>query len=84
MAAASAGRKARTWARFLHTGEAGGVPGQILASLASLGGTLLVWTGLALVWRRFRAWVKRRRASAAQPELELGLFDARPEQTPEG
>jgi uncharacterized iron-regulated membrane protein len=83
-AASSAGRKARTWARFLHTGEAGGLPGQILAFLASLGGSLLVWTGLALVLRRFRAWVKRRKASAAQPELDLGLFDARPEQTPEG
>lgn len=83
-AASSPGRKARTWARFLHTGEAGGVPGQIVAFLASLGGTLLVWTGLSLVWRRFRAWVKRRKASAAQPEIELGLFDARPEQTPEG
>ncbi|MCM3872472.1 MAG: PepSY domain-containing protein [Pyrinomonadaceae bacterium] len=82
--ASSAGRKARTWARFLHTGEAGGVPGQILAFLASLGGSLLVWTGLALVLRRFRAWVKRRKASAAESEHELGLFDARPEQTHEG
>jgi uncharacterized iron-regulated membrane protein len=81
---ASAGRKARTWARFLHTGEAGGIPGQFLAGLASLGGGLLVWTGLALVWRRFRAWLKRRRASTIQRELELGLFDAQPEQTPEG
>ncbi|MCM3903886.1 MAG: PepSY domain-containing protein [Pyrinomonadaceae bacterium] len=70
-AASSPGRKARTWMRFLHTGEAGGVPGQTVAGLASLGGTLLVWTGLALVWRRFRAWVKRRKPSANQPDIEL-------------
>jgi uncharacterized iron-regulated membrane protein len=70
-AASSPGRKARTWARFLHTGEAGGVPGQILAGVASLGGTLLVWTGLALVWRRFRGWVKRRKARVDQIEIEL-------------
>jgi uncharacterized iron-regulated membrane protein len=47
------GRKIRTWLRFLHTGEALGWPGQLLAGLVSLGATVLVWTGFALAWRRF-------------------------------
>jgi uncharacterized iron-regulated membrane protein len=46
-------RKVRLWLRFLHTGEALGWAGQLLAGLASLGATLLVWTGMALAWRRF-------------------------------
>ena len=47
------GRQARTWLRFLHTGEALGFPGQFLAGLACLGGCFLVYTGFALAWRRF-------------------------------
>lgn len=47
------GRQARFWMRFLHTGEALGIAGQAIAALASLGGAVLVWTGLALSWRRF-------------------------------
>lgn len=50
------GRRARSWLRFLHTGEALGLSGQFIAGLASLGGMVLVWTGYALAWRRFRAW----------------------------
>jgi uncharacterized iron-regulated membrane protein len=49
----SAGRRLRTWTRFLHTGEALGWPGQLIAGLACLGGCFLVYTGLALAWRRF-------------------------------
>jgi uncharacterized iron-regulated membrane protein/flavodoxin len=52
-AGASLGRKARTWARGLHTGEALGFAGQTVAGLASFGGCFLVWTGLAMAWRRF-------------------------------
>ncbi|HEX8295334.1 MAG TPA: PepSY-associated TM helix domain-containing protein [Chthoniobacteraceae bacterium] len=48
------GRQLRSWARFLHTGEAGGIIGQTLAALASAAGAVLVWTGFALSWRRFR------------------------------
>ena len=54
------GRKLRTIARFLHTGEILGVGGQIIAAIASLGGAVLVWTGLALGFRRLAAWLKRR------------------------
>lgn len=48
------GRRLRTWARFVHTGEAGGVPGQVIGALVCAGACLLVYTGLALAWRRFR------------------------------
>lgn len=52
----TAGRRARSWLRFAHTGEAAGVIGQTIAGLVSAGGALLVWTGLSLSWRRFRLW----------------------------
>jgi hypothetical protein len=35
--------------------------------LASAGGSVLVWTGLALAWRRLRNW--RRRAGSSEPIL---------------
>ncbi len=73
-AAASAGRKLRTWVRALHTGEAFGVVGQTVAGLASLGGCFLVWTGLAMAWRRFR-----HRKRAAEDATTLPQF-AVPEQ----
>lgn len=50
----SLGRQLRSWARFVHTGEAGGVPGQTIAAFASAGAAVLVCTGFALAWRRFR------------------------------
>lgn len=62
------GRRLRAWVRPLHTGEAAGLPGQAIAGLASAGGAMLAWTGVALAWRRFRAW--RRRAGSNEPLLE--------------
>ena len=64
-ASLSLGRRLRTWARTTHTGEAGRLPGQIIACVASLGGGLLVWTGLSLALRRFRAWRVRARTGEA-------------------
>ena len=64
----SRGQKWRGWMRFGHTGELGGLPGQIAAGLASAGGAVLVWTGLALALRRFAGWRRtttRDRARAA-------------------
>jgi uncharacterized iron-regulated membrane protein len=63
------GRTIRAWVRPVHTGEAGGVVGQCVAALASAGGVVLVWTGLALAWRRFRARNARtsRRTSDVAP-----------------
>jgi uncharacterized iron-regulated membrane protein len=49
----SAGQRLRGWLRFAHTGEVYGFVGQTIAGLASLGAAVLVWTGLALSWRRF-------------------------------
>ncbi|MEQ8207329.1 MAG: PepSY-associated TM helix domain-containing protein [Woeseia sp.] len=46
------GAKARTFVRFLHTGEVFGFLGQTLAGLASLAACLLAYTGIALAWRR--------------------------------
>jgi sulfite reductase (NADPH) flavoprotein alpha-component len=61
----STGRKLRSWFRGLHTGEAFGFFGQTIAGLASLGGCFLVWTGLAMAWRRFRSW----RREAEEPSV---------------
>lgn len=59
------GRQLRSILRFAHTGEVAGVIGQTIAGLVSLGGAVLVITGLALATRRFRAWVAKR----AKPAL---------------
>jgi len=62
------GRQARTWMRFVHTGEYYGLLGQTVAGIASAGGALLVWTGIALAYRRFRGWLARRgRGAASEP-----------------
>ena len=66
----STGRQLRSIMRFAHTGEVLGVPGQTVAGLVSAGGVVLVWTGIALAWRRFRAWTKRR---GAKPAEELAV-----------
>ena len=60
-----AARNARSWIRWLHTGEAGGLAGQTLAGIASAGACMLVYTGWMLSWRRFRAWRQRTRRGAA-------------------
>ncbi|MDR0780759.1 MAG: PepSY domain-containing protein [Pseudomonadales bacterium] len=50
-------QRLRSIARFLHTGEVLGFWGQTLAGVASFAAVLLVWTGLALSWRRLiSAW----------------------------
>ena len=63
----SLGRRLRSIARFAHTGEVLGIPGQTIAGLATAGSVVLVWTGLALAWRRWRAWMKRRAPERAEP-----------------
>ena len=61
---ANMGRTLRVLFRVLHTGEVGGVLGQLVAGLASAGGAVLVYTGVALAWRRYRAWTARGRRGA--------------------
>ena len=59
------GRRMRLLLRFAHTGEVAGLIGQTVAGLVSAGGAVLVWTGIALTWRRFRNW-RSRKAHAAE------------------
>jgi uncharacterized iron-regulated membrane protein len=54
------GQKARSWIRFLHTGEALGIAGQTVAGLVSFTSILMVWTGLALAYRRLVQPLTRR------------------------
>ncbi len=49
----SPGFKVRRWLRYAHTGEVYGVVGQSIAGTVSLGAAVMVWTGLAMSWRRF-------------------------------
>ena len=62
------GRQLRSILRFAHTGEVAGIVGQTIAGLVSLGGAVLVWTGLSLALRRLYAWLsKRRRTVIMEP-----------------
>lgn len=63
-AATSRGQRWRLWARFAHTGELGGLAGQVVAGLASAAGALLVYTGLSLALRRLARTRKTARATA--------------------
>lgn len=60
----SPGLQARVWIRFLHTGAAFGLPGKIVATVATAASLVLVYTGFALSWRRFF-----RRSPAAKPAM---------------
>jgi uncharacterized iron-regulated membrane protein len=44
----------RDWSRFLHTGEIGGIAGELLATLTCLVTLFVVWTGYALALTRLR------------------------------
>ncbi|WP_035603325.1 PepSY-associated TM helix domain-containing protein [Haloferula sp. BvORR071] len=68
--AMSKGRQWRLWTRWIHTGEAGGWLGQLLAAFSAIAATVLVWTGLALRWRRF--FGKKARAVVEGPAAETG------------
>ena len=65
----SVGRRLRSWLRFVHTGEYYGLIGQTIAGLVSIGGVVLVWTGVSLAIRRFLNWIasrSRRRAASSR------------------
>src|SRR5262249_34968651 len=64
----TAGERARSLMRFVHTGEFYGVAGQTIAGIASAAGAMLVFTGLSLALRRLWAWnARRNRSSVAVP-----------------
>ena len=67
----SPGRRVRSWMRFIHTGEAFGFVGQAIAGIASAGAAVLVWTGLALAFRRLLAWLARRSRSRVTENVSL-------------
>ncbi len=58
-AAQGRGRRARSFLRFAHTGEYFGLLGQTIAGLVTLATVVLVWTGIALAWRRMRDALRR-------------------------
>jgi uncharacterized iron-regulated membrane protein len=62
----SAGQKLRGWFRFAHTGELAGLTGQLIAGIASAGGAVLVWTGLALAVRRLLGWTRLRTLTSSR------------------
>jgi uncharacterized iron-regulated membrane protein len=55
----NSGRRLRTWARFSHTGEAGGFLGQTIAAVVAAAASLLVFTGITLSIKRLLAWRAR-------------------------
>ena len=55
----NSGRRLRTWARFSHTGEAGGIIGITIAAIAAAGASFLVFTGITLSIKRLLAWRAR-------------------------
>jgi uncharacterized iron-regulated membrane protein len=63
------GRRLRTWLRFAHTGEFYGISGQTVAGLASAGGAVLAYTGMALAVRRLWSWLRRRRDRAPEERV---------------
>lgn len=61
----TAGMRARIFVRYLHTGEIFGFLGQTIAGLGSIASLFLVWTGLALSYRRLiRPVIQKRRTAA--------------------
>lgn len=62
------GRRGQQFFRHAHTGEYWGVAGQALAAIASLGAVCLVWTGMAMAWRRAVRRSRRPATEAPPPE----------------
>jgi len=61
----NSGRRLRSWLRFAHTGEAGGIVGQTIAGIASTGAAILAITGLSLAIRRLSRKFRRGNAVGA-------------------
>jgi uncharacterized iron-regulated membrane protein len=81
------GTRLRLFVHMVHTGEAGGILGQTVSGLASLGCCMLVWSGSMLVIRRARAaWTARvsssRRERMALLSEELQMQESSSSETP--
>ena len=66
----SLGQRLRAFVRFGHTGEYYGLLGQAIAALASLGASVLVYTGLSLSIRRLSVGLKRVKLSVRKTHAE--------------
>jgi uncharacterized iron-regulated membrane protein len=74
------GRRLRSWFRFIHTGEAGGIAGQTVAGIATSGAAMLVWTGIFLAFRRLlRSYRKRAKEKmpANLPDKDYAMSGSR-------
>ena len=49
-------RKFRKLIRSIHTGEAGGIVGEVIAFLVAGCAVMLVWTGFSMALQRFYSW----------------------------
>ncbi|MGB7068964.1 MAG: PepSY-associated TM helix domain-containing protein [Pyrinomonadaceae bacterium] len=65
----NAARQLRSWFRFTHTGETGGLIGQFIGFVACVGGAFLVWTGFSLAFRRLANSWKRRSHGSLESEI---------------
>ncbi|HEX7060735.1 MAG TPA: PepSY-associated TM helix domain-containing protein [Woeseiaceae bacterium] len=70
-------RRARSMLRFLHTGEALGWAGQTVAGIVSATSTVMVWTGLALAWRRLVRPLLARRSAVRSAGVPLPRTEPR-------
>jgi uncharacterized iron-regulated membrane protein len=73
----SLGQKVRGWLRFAHTGELGGLTGQLVAGVGCLGGVFLVYTGLSLAFRRLWNWSLWKQFGSSAPSRVGAPFTAR-------
>jgi uncharacterized iron-regulated membrane protein len=64
----NSGQQVRSWVRWIHTGEAGGIIGQAVAVLTSIGSILLVWTGISMAIGRAILRVKTGETEATTVE----------------
>ena len=66
-------QRIRGMVRFLHTGDYFGIVGQTIAGLVSLTSVLMVWTGIALAYRRLiQPRIIKRRQSIRVAQLAPG------------
>ena len=73
----SKGRRIRSWLRFLHTGEAGGLAGETVAAIATAGAAMLVFTGICLALRRMWRYKERLRSDAEPAAQDRTLAASR-------
>lgn len=69
----------RSFLKYIHTGEAGGLAGETVAGLASAACCVLVWTGFAMAFRRLRTARAAARSSMPEQGMAEAAAGARPD-----